>query len=69
MKKLNQISLNSDGLVEQIRKQQELEKEISKISGVPAKYLGREIQQSVRISGGIEFMGKFMKNLPKYMKK
>ena len=66
MKKLNQISLNNDGLVEQIRKQQELEKEIFEISGVPAKYLGHGIQQTVgaecvRIFDGIDFNKKFIK--------
>ena len=72
MKKLKQLSLNNDGLMEHIRKQQELE--ISKISGVPAKYLGLGIQQIVgaeciKIFGGIEFIEKFMKSLPKHMKK
>lgn len=55
--------IEGEGLVEYVRRQQAMEKEISEFSGIPKKYFGTE-QKGITIIGGSEFIKKFMDGLP-----
>jgi len=56
-----------EGLIEYIRRQEAIEEELSKISGIPKKYFGTE-QNQIIITGGLEFIEKFMDGLPDEIK-
>lgn len=55
--------IKGEGLLEYVRRQETMEKELSQISGIPKKYFGRE-QKGITIIGGSEFIKKFVDGLP-----
>lgn len=65
--KINDMIEIKDGesLMEYIRRYEEREKEMSTVSGIPKKYHNKK---EIVITGGIEFIEKFLKRLPEYMK-